>query len=141
MFLLVVISILVVVICYVSFLCGVYNLCIRKRSNGSPVQNQSDHQQRITVQQLNDQIRLRPYDLPIMDSIVQDERPRRYRRPRTTVIGDLHQLHVDLRPYEFPIMNSNIIPSAPRLDPVDVEVDLPPSYEEAVKIKIYTCTY
>ena len=39
------------------------------------------------------------------------------------------------------IMNSNIIPSAPRLDPVDVEVDLPPSYEEAVKIKIYTCTY
>ena len=136
MFLLVVISILVVVICYVSFLCGVYNLCIRKRSNGSPVQNQSDHQQRITVQQLNDQIRLRPYDLPIMDSIVQDERPRRYRRPRTTVIGDLHQLHVDLRPYELlelPIMNSSI-PSAPRLDPVDV--DLPPSYEEAVKLKM-----
>ena len=140
MFLLVVISILVVVICYVSFLCGVYNLCIRKRSNGSPVQNQSDHQQRITVQQLNDQIRrLRPYDLPIMDSNVQEQRPRRFRRPRTTVIGDLHQLHVDLRPYEFPIMNSNIIPSAPRLDPVDM--DLPPSYEEAVKIKIYTFTY
>ena len=87
---LVVISILVVVICCVSFLCGVYNLCIRKRSNGSPVQNQSDHQQRITVQQLNDQIRrLRPYDLPIMDSIVQDQRTRRFRRPRTTVIGDL----------------------------------------------------
>ena len=135
MFLLVVISILVVVICYVSFLCGVYNLCIRKRSNGSPVQNQSDHQQRITVQQLNDQIRLQPYDLPIMDSIVQDQRPRRFSRPNT-VIGDLHQLHVNLRPYEVPIMNSNIIPSAPRLDPVDVEVDLPPSYEEAVKLKM-----
>ena len=135
---LVVISILVVVICCVSFLCGVYNLCIRKRSNGSPVQNQSDHQQRITVQQLNDQIRLQPYDLPIMDSIVQDQRPRRFPRP-TTVIGDLHQLHVNLRPYEIPIMNSNIFPSAPRLDPVDM--DLPPSYEEAVKIKIYTFTY
>ena len=115
----------------------VYNRCIRKRSNGSPVQNQSDHQQRITVQQLNDQIcRLRPYDLPIMDSNVQEQRPRRFRRSRTTVIGDLHQLHVDLRPYELlelPIMNSSI-PSAPRLDPVDV--DLPPSYEEAVKLKM-----
>ena len=42
---------------------------------------------------------------------------------------DMPQLQANLRPYEVPIENS-VTPSAPRLD----QVDLPPSYEEAVKI-------
>ena len=43
-----------------------------------------------------------------------------------TMIPEMPQLQVNLQPYEV-----SITPSAPRLD----QVDLPPSYEEAIKIK------
>ena len=49
-----------------------------------------------------------------------------------TLIPEMPQLQANLRPngsYWVPIDNS-ITPSAPRLD----QVDLPPSYEEAIKI-------
>ena len=48
-----------------------------------------------------------------------------------TLIPEMPQLQANLRPYEVPIENS-VTPSAPRLD----QVDLPPSYEEAIKIKV-----
>ena len=48
-------------------------------------------------------------------------------------IPQVPQIQVNLRPSEVPIENS-ITPSAPRLD----QVDLPPSYEEAVKMTMST---
>ena len=49
------------------------------------------------------------------------------------LIPQVPQIQVDLRPSEVPTENS-ITPSAPRLD----QVDLPPSYEEAVKMTMST---
>ena len=53
-----------------------------------------------------------------------------------SVALDPHQLQVNVRPYDIPIGDSIALsaPSAPRLD---LE-DLPPSYEEAVKMTIST---
>ena len=50
---------------------------------------------------------------------------------RRTMMSDMRQLQVNLHPYEVSIVNS-VTPSdpPPRLD----QEDLPPSYEEAVKI-------
>ena len=50
---------------------------------------------------------------------------------RGTIMSDMRQLQVNLHPYEVSIVNS-VTPSdpPPRLD----QEDLPPSYEEAVKI-------
>ena len=67
----------------------------------------------------HDEVDLRPYELPIIDPIA--------------TVQDHHQLQVNLRPFHIPIMDS-IAPSAPRLD----LVDLPPSYEEAVKTTMST---
>ena len=80
-------------------------LCNRRRSNGTPVQSQQ-----------------RPYELPIMNPTppFQDQRDHH----RRIAIAELQQLQVDLRP--IPIVNS----VTPKLDPGD----LPPTYEEAIKI-------
>ena len=110
--------------------------------------SQNDHQQRTSVRQLNEQVDLQSYEVPIIDPTAsfQDHQQ----------IPHLRQLQVNLRPdvqimdssaprlhpvdhppsYEevrpdVEIMDSSA-PSAPRLDPVD----LPPSYEEAVKMTI-----
>ena len=83
---------------------------------GTHIQSQSNDQHGVDS---------RPYELPIIDPVatVQDHQ-------------DQHRLQVNLRPYHThhnPIMEF-IAPSAPRLD---LE-DLPPSYEEAVKMTMST---
>ena len=97
-------------------------VCNRKCSHGTSIQSQSDRQQSDLLD-----LDLQPYVLPITDhptAPFQDQRDHQWR----TVMSELQQLQVDLRP--VPNVNS-VTPSAPRLD----QVDLPPSYEEAIKIK------
>ena len=91
---------------------------------GTHIQSQSNDQQ-ININARHHGVDSRPYELPIIDPVatVQDHQ-------------DQHRLQVNLRPYHThhnPIMEF-IAPSAPRLD---LE-DLPPSYEEAVKMTMST---
>ena len=106
---------------YVIYVC--FGVCNRKCSQGTSIQSQSDRQQSDLLD-----LDLRPYVLPITDhptAPFQDQRDHQWR----IVMSELQQLQVDLRP----VPNGNsVTPSAPRLD----QVDLPPSYEEAIKIKV-----
>ena len=80
--------------------------------------------QQININARHHGVDSRPYELPIIDPVA--------------TVQDQHRLQVNLRPYHThhnPIMEF-IAPSAPRLD---LE-DLPPSYEEAVKIVKLTDT-
>ena len=142
-----------VMLCWMCLTC--LRDLLRDLSNGIPIgtilcddRSQNDHQQRTNARQLNEQVDLQSYEVPIIDPTAsfQDHQQ----------IPHLRQLQVNLRPdvqimdssaprlhpvdhppsYEevrpdVQIMDSSA-PSAPRLDPVD----LPPSYEEAVKMTI-----
>ena len=116
-----------VMLCWMCLTC--LRDLLRDLSNGIPIgtilcddRSQNDHQQRTNARQLNEQVDLQSYEVPIIDPTAsfQDHQQ----------IPHLRQLQVNLRP-DVQIMDSSA-PSAPRLDPVD----LPPSYEEAVKMTI-----
>ena len=109
----VILGIFSTLLCCISCFCS----CLCNHCKRTPTQSQSDRQQRSDFHQLYDQV----------ESPFQDQRDHQ----RRIVMSELHQLQVDLRPYEVPIVNS-VTPSAPRLD----QVDLPPSYEEAVMVTI-----
>ena len=110
-------STLLCITCCICCFCSC--LWLENHCKRTPIQSQNDRQQRSDLQlhQLYDQV----------ESPFQDQRDHQ----RRIVMSELHQLQVDLRPYEVPIVNS-VAPSAPRLD----QVDLPPSYEEAVMVTI-----
>ena len=119
----IIIMIIVLWICffiriYVIYVCS--GVCNRKCSHGTSIQSQSDRQQSDLLD-----LDLQPYVLPITDhptAPFQDQRDHQWR----IVMSELQQLQVDLQPI------SNVNSVTPRLD----QVDLPPSYEEAIKIKV-----
>ena len=108
---------------FILYLMGKYCACCYKGTNPN-ITSQSDDQQ---TNARRNRV-LRPTILnglstaPIQDQCDQQ---------RGTIMSDMRQLQVNLHPYEVSIVNS-VTPSdpPPRLD----QEDLPPSYEEAVKI-------
>ena len=104
---------------------GKYCACCYKGTNPN-ITSQSDDQQ---INARRGRV-LRPSILTELPTApVQDQRDEQRSQHRTMMMSDMRQLQVNLRPYEVSIVNS-VTPSAPRLD----QEDLPPSYEEAVKI-------